>query len=194
MRKNTSFVSFPMISRQRVNIHSTTGDRFRGFTLIELLIVLSVLSILFFIVTPRFVGSLNPQKTKHFVLRLQNALVYLNEKAVLNGKLYLFTIDLDNRMYTFTVSEEGNPGGEVRDRYLKTVQFPENLRIKSVKTVPGDEVDFGKVAVPFTPVGLMFSFEIVIEEGEDSFLVIRGDHLSNSIRTVRKEANGEREL
>lgn len=183
-----------MTSIQRKNTRSLEHGRLSGFTLVELLIVLAILSIIFFIVTPRFVGSLNPQKTKNFALRLQNALVYLNEKAVLDGKLYLFTIDLDNRQYTFTVSEEGNPGGEVRDRYLKTVQFPEKLRVKSVKTIPGDEVDFGKVAVPFTPVGMMFSFEIVIEEGEDRFLVIRGNHLSNSIRTVRMEGDEESAL
>jgi len=183
-----------MMFRQRKHTCSTKCVRYGGFTLVELLIVLVILSILFFVVTPRFVGSLNPQKTKNFALRLQNALVYLNEKAVLDGKLYLFSIDLDERMYSFSVSEEGNPGGEIRDRYLKTVRFPDNLRIESVKTIPGDEVDSGKVMVPFTPVGLMFSFEIVIEEEEDRFLVIRGNHLRNTIRTVRKQGDEESEL
>ena len=81
----------------------------KAFTLIELLVVLSILSILFFIITPRFVSSVNPEKTKNFTLRLQNSLIYLNDKSVLEKKIYLFTMDLDEKQYYFTVSEEGNP-------------------------------------------------------------------------------------
>lgn len=157
----------------------------KAFTLIELLVVLSILSILFFIITPRFVSSVNPEKTKNFTLRLQNSLIYLSDKSVLEKKIYLFTMDLDERQYYFTVSEEGNPEGNVRDRYLVPVSFPAHLVVKSIKVIPGDEVISGKVTIPFTPIGMLFSFEITVEEKEDKVFVISGNNLSNSINIIR---------
>lgn len=167
---------------------------FSAFTLIELLVVLAILSILFFIVTPRFISSSNPEKTKNFILKLQNSLVYLNDKSILEKKVYLFTLDIDERRYYFVISEEGNPEGTVRDRYLTPVQFPAHLTVKSVKVIPGDEVIEGKVMLPFTPNGMLFSFEIIFQEKEDLLFIVRGNHLINSIDVVRKIEEEERAL
>lgn len=158
---------------------------FRAYTLLELLVVLSIISILFFVVTPRFVSSVNPQKTKNFTLRLHNTLNYLSDKAILEKKVYLFTMDLDERRYYFTVSEEQNPTGEVRDRYLSPVSFPDNLVLKSVKIIPGSEVFEGKAVMPFTPNGMLFSFVIIIEEREDRHFLVQGNSFNNQIIVLK---------
>jgi prepilin-type N-terminal cleavage/methylation domain-containing protein len=166
-------------------------DRVRAFTLLELLIVLAILSIVFFVVTPRFISSVNPAASNTFVRRMHNTLLYASDKAVLEKKVYLFTLDLDERMYSFTLAEEGNPEGRARDRYLAPVPFPKGLVVKSVRLFPGDRVDTGKVVVPFTPKGLLYAFEILVFEkrgaGGDSYLAVRGDSLSNDMVILRLE-------
>ncbi|MBA7557465.1 hypothetical protein ES705_50222 [subsurface metagenome] len=161
----------------------------KAYTLLELLIVLSIISIVFFIVTPRFVSSVNPQKTRNFVLRMQNTLTYLSDRAILGKKVYLFTLDLEERRYFFTVSEEGNETGEVRDRYLVPVSFPDNLVLKSVKIIPGNEVIEGKAVIPFTPNGMLFSFEIVIEEKRDRYYLVLGNSFNNRITVLKKSSD-----
>lgn len=168
-------------------------DLCKAFTLIELLIVLAILSILFFIVTPRFISSVNPEKTRNFVSRMRNSLIYLNEKSILDQKVYLFTIDLDERTYSFTVSEEGNPEGVIRDRYLNSVSFPAHLAVKSIKVVPGEEIEEGKASLPFTPNGMLFSFDILVEEKEGRHYIVRGSSFSNTIQ-VLKVTEEEEEL
>jgi prepilin-type N-terminal cleavage/methylation domain-containing protein len=174
----------------------TAPDRRGAFTLLELLIVLAVLSIVFFIVTPRIVSTVNPGAVKSFMARMHNTLLYVNDKAILEKKVYLFTLDLEERRYFFTVSEAGNPEGRVRDRYLAPVPFPKGLVVKSVRLIPGDTVDKGKLVIPFTPKGLLYSFEIIVHEkggaGGETYLAVSGDNLSNEIEMLRLDAESVR--
>jgi hypothetical protein len=151
--------------------------------------VLAILSIIFFVVTPRFISTVNPGASKTFVHRLHNTLLYANDKAILEKKVYLCTLDLDERRYSFTLSEAGNPEGRVRDRFLVPVPFPKGLVVESVRLFPGDRVDTGKVVIPFTPKGLLYAFEILVFEnrgpGGDTYLAVRGDSLSNDIEILR---------
>ena len=158
---------------------------FKAFTLLELLVVLMIISILFFVVTPRFVSSINPQRVKNFVTTMQNTLNYLNDKAILEKKVYLFTVDIDERQYYFTVSELGNPEGKVSDRYLTPVSFPDGLVLKSIRLIPGDEVIEGKAVVPFTPNGMLYSFIIVVEEKPDSQFLVQGNSYNNLISVLK---------
>lgn len=165
---------------------------FPSFTLLELLIVLAILSILFFIVAPRFISVSNPAKTKNFLLRLQNSLTYLSDKAILEKTVYFFNFDMDERRYFFTVSEEGNPEGIVRDRYLASASIPQRLSVRSVRMIPGDEVREGKVMLPFTPTGMLLSFEIYFESAQEELFIVRGNNLSNRIRVLQKIGDEER--
>jgi len=151
-----------------------------AFTLIELLVVLVILSLIFFFVTPNFFSAINPQKTKQFMMNLQTTLVYVGEKAILERKVYLFTFDLDEREYRFTVSEEGNLTGETGDKYLTTQQFPPHIEIESMQTIPGGAVTEGELSVPFTPNGMLFSFEIVADGW-----VLAADSVSGRIVTSK---------
>jgi prepilin-type N-terminal cleavage/methylation domain-containing protein len=163
----------------------------KAFTLLELLIVLVIISILFFVVTPRFVSSINPQRVKNFVTTLQNKLNYLNDKAILEKKVYLFTVDIDEREYYFTVSELDNPEGEVRDRYLTPVSFPDGLVLKSMKLIPGDEVIEGKAVLPFTPNGMLYSFIMIVEDNPGRQYLLQGNHYNNLISVLKLSPDDE---
>jgi hypothetical protein len=119
-------------------------------------------------------------------MNLKNTLEYLNDKSIIEKKVILFTFDTDERLYHFTISEEGNPEGIVRDKYLNPVKFPDNLIVKSLRTIPGGTVYDGEITVPFTPNGMLFSFEITVEERANRWFVIRGDSLSNRVQVFRK--------
>jgi prepilin-type N-terminal cleavage/methylation domain-containing protein len=162
------------------------NKRIRGFTLVELLVVLAILSILMFIVTPRFASIVNPERTKNFILTLQNSLRYLSEKAILEQQLYLFNFDLDEGRYYFTVpledSEGDAPEGEVVDRYLKPAQLPPKLKVIKVIILPGEEIDSGKLAMPFTPNGMLLSFEMHFAGVDGRSYVMTGNSYNNRIQ------------
>lgn len=189
--------------------------RVHAFTLIELLVVLAILSILMFIVTPRFASFVNPERAKNFVLRLQSSLQYLGEKAILEQQLYLFHLDLDERRYYFTrywgEESEGETsmggdefpsrsdnmrgsadlGADVQDRYLKPAVLPERLEVERIRVIPGGEVAAGRVTFPFTPNGMMFSFEMVFSVQDGSRYLITGNSFSNRIRVFSAHQDEE---
>ncbi len=158
----------------------------RCFTLIELLVVLAVLSIVLLIAMPRFVSSVNPQKTKQFMFGLYSSLNYLSEKTILEKKVILFNFDLDERRYYFTASQEGNIEGEVKDRYLVPSSFPPHFEVESVRLVPGDVIHDGSIAVPFTPNGILYSFEIRVNEGDNRYIILTGNALNNRMQLLRE--------
>jgi prepilin-type N-terminal cleavage/methylation domain-containing protein len=164
-------------------------SRREAFTLIELLVVISILSILMFIITPRFAAIVNPERSKNFLLGLQNSLRYLNEKAILEQQVYMFNFDLDEGSYYFTVPGEeeagfGKPDREalVPDRFLKSEQLPLRLNVERVAVMPGEVVSTGRVSVPFTPNGLMFSFNIYFASDDGTFFLLEGNSYSGRIQ------------
>ncbi|MGQ9614930.1 MAG: pilus assembly FimT family protein [Spirochaetota bacterium] len=161
-----------------------------AFTLIELLVVLGILSIIMFLITPRFLTFLHPQKTRYFMLSLLTTLNYLNERAVMEKKVYYFNFDLDERRYYFTVAVERDDVEEVGGGYLKSAPFPDNLSVKEVKVTPGESLNKGKMIIPFTPKGMLYSFEIVVEEGKGSVLMLEGNSISNRIELFRVNEGG----
>jgi prepilin-type N-terminal cleavage/methylation domain-containing protein len=171
--------------------NSRKKNVFAAFTLIELLVVLSILSILMFIITPRFAAIINPERAKNFVLTLQNSLRYLNEKAILEQQVYLFNFDLDEGRYYFSLvgEEDGGFGKQeeealVPDRFLKPGVLPVRLNVEKVVMIPGEGISSGKVTVPFTPNGMMFSFEIFFIGDDGSIFLLSGNSYSGRIRLL----------
>jgi prepilin-type N-terminal cleavage/methylation domain-containing protein len=156
-----------------------------GFTLIELLVVLALLSILAFIISPKLLSRVKPEKTKHFLLTIQHKLEYLNETTVLKRQFVLFNFDLDEKRYYFTTSEEGGGTGGTGDRYLAGESFPDHLEVTRVRLTPGDTVYSGNVVIPFTPAGMMQSFMIYVREEGERELVLSGDSITNIIELLR---------
>jgi hypothetical protein len=142
-----------------------------------------------FIITPRFAAIVNPERSKNFLLGLQNSLRYLNEKAILEQQVYLFNFDLDEGRYFFTTPAEDDVGfGEERrealvpDRYLKSAGVPVRLQVERMEVLPGEVVSSGRVSVPFTPNGMMFSFNMYFVSEDGSFYLLEGNSYSGRIR------------
>jgi hypothetical protein len=142
-----------------------------------------------FIITPRFAAIINPERAKNFVLTLQHSLRYLNEKAILEQQVYLFNFDLDEGRYYFSMVEEEDAGfgGQedealVPDHFLKPGVLPVRLNVEKVVMIPGEGVSSGKVTVPFTPNGMMFSFEMVFVSDDGSIFLLAGNSYSGRIR------------
>lgn len=174
-----------------VSEYSRYGQRKKhAFTLIELLVVLGILSIIMFLITPRFLNFLHPQKTRYFMLSLLTTLNYLNERAVMEKKVYFFNFDLDERRYYFTIPVEKGDVEEVSGGYLKSALFPENFSVREVKVTPGESLKKGKMVIPFTPKGMLYSFEVVVEEGKGSLLMLEGNSIGNRIEIFRVEEGG----
>jgi hypothetical protein len=100
-------------------------------------------------------------------------------------------VDIDEREYYFTVSELDNPEGEVRDRYLTPVSFPDGLVLKSMKLIPGDEVIEGKAVLPFTPNGMLYSFIMIVEDNPGRQYLLQGNHYNNLISVLKLSPDDE---
>ena len=149
-----------------------SSRKIRAFTLIELLIVLLILSLVVFITAPNLARFVRPKESESFVVKLQNTLQYLNELAILKKRFYLFIFDIDDRSYYFRISEAGNPEGRVRERYLRKVKLPEYIEIKRVFSQQGGEVYEGRMIIPFTPRGFIYSFSIDFKAGSKVYRLI----------------------
>lgn len=145
-----------------------------------------------FIVTPRFLSFVNPQKTRHFILSLMTTLGYLNERAVMEKKVYYFNFDLDERRYYFTLPGDENTAQEISGRYFSPGTFPAKLVVVEAKTTPGESLQKGNMIVPFTPKGMLYSFEIVVEEGTGRLFLLQGSSISNRIQLFQVEEEGGR--
>jgi prepilin-type N-terminal cleavage/methylation domain-containing protein len=161
-----------------------------AFTLVELLVVLAILSILMFVITPRFVSIVNPERAKNFVLRLHGSLQYLGDKAILEQQLYLFHFDIEEGRYYFTEYDQENADGilssnglesELQDRYLKPALLPEQLEVEEITLIPGEAVSSGKITIPFTPSGVMLSFQITFTIRDERRFLLVGNSLNNRI-------------
>ena len=161
--------------------------RFLAFTLIEVLVVISILSILLFVSMPAFVSFFKPKKSEYFISKLADTLGYLNEASILKKKLYLFIFDRDKRVYYFEVSESGNKEGRVNDRYLKKVSFPDGIEVKKMYIYPGGEVFTGRLIVPFSPRGFIYTFKIDFLINKRRRAVLTGDMLSQKIKVSWEE-------
>jgi prepilin-type N-terminal cleavage/methylation domain-containing protein len=187
---------------------SPTGNRRTGalsllgaFTLIELLVVLGILSVALLLVTPNLASFINPARARSFAQELQSRLVYASEKAVLEQRVLLFTMDLDGRAYYFTRFREdpeggGASGGDAReeealvpvgDRSLPATPFPGSLEVLGVELIPGGAARSGNVVIPLTPTGVPAGFAIYIREERDRILVVQGDGFGGKIELTRAE-------
>ncbi len=126
------------------------------------------------------------------MLSLMTTLSYLNERAVMEKKVYYFNFDLDERRYYFTLPGDENTAQEISGRYLSPGTFPAKLVAVEAKTTPGESLQKGNMIVPFTPKGMLYSFEIVVEEGTGRLFLLQGSSISNRIQLFQVEEEGGR--
>ncbi len=125
----------------------------QGFTLVELAVVLIILTVVLGLVLPEASSFLFRSDLKASSRRLAGAVSYARSQAMLEGRLWELTFDLDaNSFWAAAVDEEGAPSDldTVKKRTLAG-----EVRFLDVKKLPDETKRAGRVAFIFHPKGLV---------------------------------------
>src|SRR5262245_43251673 len=110
-------------------------DSAEGFTLIEIGLVLLIISVIVALVVPRFRDQSQAELMAQ-ARRMAITFRFLQEQAVLNGRVYRLNFDLDQQRYFVTSDEEGvDLGGAFTTEsgtLTKDVALPASMQIAAV--------------------------------------------------------------
>lgn len=113
----------------------TRIDGAAGFTLIEIGLVLLIISVIVALVVPRFRDQSSAELMSQ-ARRMAITFRYLQDQAVLNGRVYRLNFDLDQQRYFVTSAEEGDElgGSFAKDSgtLTKDVALPASMQIADV--------------------------------------------------------------
>ena len=158
---------------ERVENAGGSRGRERGFTLIELGIVLLVISVVLTFVVPRLRDRSYAELQSH-AKRLATVMRFLRDDAVLNGRVYELTIDLDQQSYWVSSSAIRNAdvNGFVRESgplaREVTLSPPIGIADVSLDSVAGKAID-GQTSIYFYPDGSADGAVIHIHNGTDAY-------------------------
>jgi general secretion pathway protein H len=105
-----------------------------GFTLIEIGLVLLIISIVVALVVPRFRDQSHAELISQ-ARKLATTFRFLQQEAILNGRVYRLNFDLDQQRYFVTSAEvTAEPGGFSRETGIlaRDVTLPSGLQISDV--------------------------------------------------------------
>ena len=136
--------------------HGDRAIRRRGFSLIEVLVVVIILGLMLYLVTPNVDGLLPSSRMDGAARELANTIELVRTRAIITGVKHYIRFDLDNQVY-YILDEENrsdsffayNPGGS-----LAPAHVPRGVRIKDIAFASGDIIGQGEIEVSFQPVGL----------------------------------------
>ena len=119
----------------RVRVHACTRTPAQaGFTLIEIGLVLLIISIVVALVVPRFRDQSHAELISQ-ARKLATTFRFLQQEAILNGRVYRLNFDLDQQRYFVTSAEDGaDLGGFARESGIlaRDVTLPSGLQIADV--------------------------------------------------------------
>ena len=123
-----------------------------GFTLLELTVVLIILTVILGLVLPKTSSFLFRSDMKASSRRLAGAVAYARSQAMLEGRLWELTLDLDADSFWATAVEEESSSDldTIRKRTLAG-----EVRFMDVKKLPEETKRAGRVALHFHPKGLV---------------------------------------
>ena len=123
-----------------------------GFTLLELTVVLIILTVVLGLVLPQASSFLFRSDMKASSRRLAGAVAYARSQAMLEGRLWELTLDLDaDSFWAAAVEEESSSDLDtIRKRTLVG-----EVRFMDVKKLPEESKRAGRVALHFHPKGLV---------------------------------------
>ena len=124
-----------------------------GFTLVELAVVLMILTVVLGLVLPEASSFLFRSDLKASSRRLAGAVAYTRSQAMLEGRLWELTLDLEtNSFWAAAVEEEGSSSDldTVKKRTLAG-----EVRFMDVKKLPNETKRAGRVALHCNPKGLV---------------------------------------
>jgi type II secretory pathway pseudopilin PulG len=105
-----------------------------GFTLIELGLVLLIISVIVALVVPRFRDQSHAELIAQ-TRKLATTFRFLQQEAILNGRVYRLNIDLDQQRYFVSTAEEGDELGNFAQAtgiLGRDVVLPASLQIADV--------------------------------------------------------------
>lgn len=122
-----------------------------GFTLLELTVVLIILTVVLGLVLPEASSFLFRSDMKASSRRLAGSVAYARSQAMLEGRLWELTLDLDADSFWAAAAEESSSDLDtIRKRTLVG-----EVRFMDVKKLPEEAKRAGRVALHFHPKGLV---------------------------------------
>ena len=143
-----------------------------GFTLIEIGLVLLIISIVVALVVPRFRDQSHAELIAQ-ARKLATTFRFLQQEAILNGRVYRLNFDLDQQRYFVTSAEvTAEPGGFLRESGIlaRDVALPSGLQISDVDIplVTG-QVYEGVAYTHFFPDGYVDSTVVHLGNGMEEY-------------------------
>jgi prepilin-type N-terminal cleavage/methylation domain-containing protein len=133
----------------RVGISNETP----GFTLIELAVVLMILTVVLGLVLPEASSFLFRSDFKASSRRIAGAVAYARSRAMLEGRLWELTFDLDSESFWATAVEEADSTSEKKKG--RKLSLAGEVRFKDIQKVSDEPKRAGSISLQFHPKGLV---------------------------------------
>ena len=125
----------------------------QGFTLVELAVVLMILAVVLGLVLPEASSFLFRSDLKASTRRLAGAVSYARSQAMLEGRPWELTLDLDTASFWATALEQ--EGSSTNLDTVKKRTLAGDVRFMDVKKLPDETKSAGLVVLHFHPKGLV---------------------------------------
>lgn len=144
-----------------------------GFTLIEIGLVLLIIAIAVALVVPRFRDQSHAELISQ-TRKLAATFRFLQQEAILNGRVYRLNIDLDQQRYFITSAEEGSSdtGGFAQETGIlaRNVAMPTSLQIADVDVpLVSGKLYEGVAFTHFYPDGYVDATVVHLDNGQEAY-------------------------
>jgi len=143
-----------------------------GFTLIEVGIVLLIISVVLVLVVPRFRDQSHAQLISQ-TRKLAATFRFLQQEAILNGRVYRLNFDLDQQRYFVTEADASDPEAEFQQAagtLMRDVALPSTVQISDVNVpLSGGKVYEGVGWVQFFPDGYVDPSVVHLDNGQEVY-------------------------
>lgn len=143
-----------------------------GFTLIELGLVLLIISVTLVLVVPRFRDRSHAELISQ-TRKLAATFRYLQQEAILNGRVYRLSFDLDQQRYFVTAAEADDPEAvftEESGGLAQDVALPSTVQISDVHLpLTGGKIYEGIGWVQFYPDGYVDPSVVHLDNGQEAY-------------------------
>ena len=153
---------------------STSNERRRregGFTLIEIGLVLLIIATVVALVVPKFRDQSRAELQSQ-TRKLAATFRFLQEEAILNGRVYRINFDLDQQRYFVTEADVGDDAGFTKTSGVlaRDVILPSTVQIADVDTPESAGKLYEGVALAhFFPDGFVEPMAVHLQNGRDFY-------------------------
>ena len=144
-----------------------------GFTLIEIGLVLLIISVVLTLVVPRFRDQSHAELISQ-ARKLAATFRFLQQEAILNGRVYRLNFDLDQQRYFVTSAEADDEAADFQHEsggiLARDVTLPANLQIADINVplVSGKQYE-GVAFTHFYPDGYVDATVVHLDNGQEVY-------------------------